>query len=78
MAGLAGVPPKVIKRAREILKELESQEPRAAKPSAREADQVSLTAMGEEEVLETLRNTTVESLTPIQALNLLYELKEKL
>ncbi len=78
VAGLAGVPPKVIKRAREILKELESQEPRAAKPSAREADQVSLTAMGEEEVLDTLRNTTVESLTPIQALNLLYELKEKL
>ncbi len=34
--------------------------------------------MGEEEVLDTLRNTTVESLTPIQALNLLYELKEKL
>ena len=78
VAGLAGLPPRVIRRAKEILKELEAQEPRAAKPSAREADQVSLAAMGEEEVLETLRNTTVESLTPIQALNLLYELKGKL
>ena len=78
VAGLAGVPPKVIRRAKEILKELESQEQAPRKPSAREEDQVSLEAMGEEEVLETLRNTTVESLTPIQALNLLYELKEKL
>lgn len=40
--------------------------------------QVSLTALGEEEVLTTLRNTPVETLTPLQALNLLHELKEKL
>ena len=45
---------------------------------AREASQVSLTALGEEEVLTTLRNTPVETLTPLQALNLLHELKEKL
>ena len=37
-----------------------------------------ITALGEEEVLDILRSTTVESLTPIQAMNLLYELKGKL
>ena len=46
--------------------------------SAREEPQVSLTALGEEEVLATLRNTQLESLTPLQAMNLLYELKAKL
>ena len=78
VAGLAGLPPKLIRRAREILQELENQESAPKRPAAREAKQVSLTALGEEEVLDILRSTTVESLTPIQAMNLLYELKGKL
>ena len=78
VAGLAGLPPKLIRRAREILQELENQEAAPKRPAAREAKQVSLTALGEEEVLSTLRSTPVENLTPIQALNLLYELKGKL
>ena len=78
VAGLAGLPPKLIRRAREILQELESQQDAPRRPAAREAKQVSLTALGEEEVLDILRSTTVESLTPIQAMNLLYELRGKL
>ena len=78
VAGLAGLPPRVIRRAKEILKDLESQEKAPRRPSAREEDQVSLAAIGEQEVLDTLRNTTVETLTPMQAMNLLYELKGKL
>ena len=78
VANLAGLPTKVIRRAREILAELESQEAAPRQPTARQEEQVSLTALGEEEVLSTLRNTPVESLTPLQALNLLNELKEKL
>ena len=78
VASLAGLPPKLIRRAREILQELENQEAAPKRPAAREAKQVSLTALGEEEVLATLRSTPVENLTPIQALNLLYELKRKL
>ena len=78
VAGLAGLPPKVIRRAREILAELESQQDAPKKTGAREASQVSLTALGEEEVLTTLRNTPVETLTPLQALHLLQELKDKL
>ena len=78
VANLAGLPPKVIRRAREILTELESQDKTPKQTSAREEPQVSLTALGEEEVLATLRNTQLESLTPLQAMNLLYELKAKL
>ncbi|WP_454942286.1 DNA mismatch repair protein MutS [Evtepia sp.] len=78
VAGLAGLPPKLIRRAREILQELESQQDAPRRPAAREAKQVSLTALGEEEVLDILRSTTVERLTPIQAMNLLYELKGKI
>ena len=78
VANLAGLPPKVIRRAREILAELESQDKTPKQTSAREEPQVSLTALGEEEVLTTLRNTQLESLTPLQAMNLLYELKAKL
>ena len=78
VANLAGLPPKVIRRAREILAELESQDKTPKQTSAREEPQVSLTALGEEEVLATLRNTQLESLTPLQAMNLLYDLKAKL
>ena len=78
VANLAGLPPKVIRRAREILAELESQDKAPKQTTAREEPQVSLTALGEEEVLATLRNTQLESLTPLQAMNLLYELKAKL
>ena len=78
VAGLAGLPEKVIRRAREILAELESQAPAPRQPAARQENQVSLAALGEEEVLATLRSTMVENLTPLQALNLLQELKEKL
>ncbi len=78
VANLAGLPAKVIRRAREILVELESQEAAPRQPSARQEQQVSLTALGEEEVLTALRNTPVETLTPLQALNLLNELKGKL
>ena len=79
MANLAGVPAKVIRRAREILKELEAGEHAAPASQPREEeDQVSLSALGEQEVLQTLRSTPLETLTPLQAMNLLYELKEKL
>lgn len=77
VAGLAGIPNGVIKRARAILKELESA-PHAGPAAQAAEEQVSLQAMGEREVLDALRALQPESLTPIQALNLLCELKEKL
>ena len=88
VAKLAGVPDRVVRRAREILEELEagagrdglgapSGSVRAAGSSA-PTDQVSLMDLGGETVLKKLRMTDVDLLTPIQALNLLAELKQDL
>jgi len=79
VAKLAGVPDKVIRRAKDILTELEQQgvvSHTAAAPS--ENDQLTMGDMAGSAVLETLRNTAVETLTPIEAMNLLYQLKQQL
>ena len=80
VAKLAGVPNPVIARAREILAQLESQG--AVAPvgtvSTQPQEQMTLADLTGSEVLETLRNTAVDTLTPIEALNLLYQLKQKL
>jgi DNA mismatch repair protein MutS len=80
VAKLAGVPNPVIARAREILAQLESQG--AVAPvgtvSAPAQEQMTLGDLAGGEVLDTLRNTAVDTLTPIEALNLLYQLKQKL
>ena len=77
VAKLAGLPETVLKRAREILRELESQsaQPHPAPP---QEDQVSLEAIAETAVADILRRTQVDALSPLEALNLLYELKAKL
>ena len=81
VAKLAGVPERVVNRAREILSELEGQgAPSPAPRTAREQPdgQVSLGDMAGAAVLDELRNTAVDTLTPIEALNLLYQLKQRL
>ncbi len=79
VAKLAGVPDRVIRRAREILTELEQGGCAAAAPAAPSSDgQLSLTDLGAAEVADRLRRTAVETLTPIEAMNLLYELRQKL
>jgi DNA mismatch repair protein MutS len=80
VAKLAGVPGRVIDRARDILRELEEQG--KVSPTGniqtKDDDQLSLGDLAGGEVLEILRNTAVETLTPIEAMNLLYQLKQKL
>ena len=44
----------------------------------KESDQVSLDAIGEGEVLDAIRRCQPDTLTPIEAMGLLYELKQKL
>ena len=80
VAQLAGVPNRVIDRARDILDELHQQGwvPAVPAAAAPENEQISLGDMGSAEVAEILRRTAVETLTPIEAMNLLYELKQKL
>ena len=77
VAKLAGLPETVLKRAREILRELESQSAQP-RPAAPQEDQVSLEAIAETAVADILRRTQVDALSPLEALNLLYELKAKL
>ncbi len=84
VAKLAGVPSEVVRRAREILAEIESKgsptEIRSAvRQAASEPDMLSVLASGEaEEVADALRATDLDTLTPIEALNLVYTLKKKL
>ena len=79
VARLAGIPEKVVSRAKAILKELESGnsniQPQIARPVQQE-DQISLMDMGGSQIAERLRGITIETLTPIEALNILFELKK--
>ena len=78
VARLAGLPDSVVGRAKKILRELEDESGRPASIAAAEEDQVSFAAIGEAEVIDALRRAQVDSLSPLEALNLLYELKQKL
>ena len=79
VAKLAGVPNEVVKRARVILDELDAGErPEFVPHTAKEDDgQLSLLdAMGSP-VLEKLKNLDVNTLTPIEAMQTLYELQKE-
>lgn len=81
VAKLAGVPDKVISRAKEILKELDQQGMQSLIDSAdrqntsQDSDQVSFSAYSSQ-VEEKIRNLSLDTLTPLEALNVLYELKK--
>lgn len=81
VAKLAGVPNSIIQRAKEILSELESgkgeSRAAAAVPQPVEA-QLSLLTAAQSPVLEKLQEADLNTLTPIEAMNLLYELKKML
>ena len=93
VAALAGVPPKVVERAHEILKNIEKGEfdhfgkPRIAAsapqhnqkrsgPAANHPNQLSLFTPGNDAVREKLETIKPDTLAPLEALNLLYELKK--
>ena len=78
VAKLAGLPDKVVQRAKAVLAELETENGVQYVAARREADQMSLDAIGEGEVLDALRRCQPDTLTPIEAMSLLYELKQKL
>ncbi|HEY6009232.1 MAG TPA: DNA mismatch repair protein MutS, partial [Geobacteraceae bacterium] len=85
VARLAGLPEEVIDRAREILKNLEKGEyteagtPRLATgkrgAEAKPSPQLSLFADGDDLLRQRLRGVNIAMLTPLEALNLLDELK---
>ncbi|MCQ2414036.1 MAG: DNA mismatch repair protein MutS [Clostridia bacterium] len=82
VAKLAGVPNDVIKRARILLTQIEegTAPVAVAKPKAEPVADLftALTESRENEVCEKLRSTDLNTLTPIEALNVLFTLKNKL
>ena len=79
VAKLAGLPDRLITRAREILKELEGGAPQAQQVQAAPvSDQLSVLDMQSDALRRALESITVETLTPIEALNELYKLKQLL
>ena len=92
VAALAGVPPLVVERAKEILKNIETGEfdymgelriaasPKKAAEKkgagTKQPSQLSLFGSGPDPVREKLATNKPDDLSPIEALNLLYELKK--
>jgi len=84
VARLAGLPERVIERAKEILITLESNDQKVVSPPKTAAQiittpvQLRLFEFAPHPVLERLKRIDPDSLTPREALSLLYELKRKL
>uniref|UniRef100_A0A7C4Y436 DNA mismatch repair protein MutS n=1 Tax=candidate division WOR-3 bacterium TaxID=2052148 RepID=A0A7C4Y436_UNCW3 len=75
VAKLAGLPESVIRRAKEILKDLEKDD-RVIYHHPPKYFQVSLFKDERDLILERLKKIEPEKITPIEALNILYELKK--
>ena len=79
VAKLAGLPSEVITRASEILATYEEKDSDASHKEISIQTSLPLDFIAKKsEIEEIIRNTNVLELSPIKALNLLYELKEKL
>ena len=82
VAKLAGIPSEVVKRAKEILADIESDKPTARAEKKTEDKGYDLfagiTASKEGEVADRLRDTDINTMTPIEAMNLVFELKKML
>jgi DNA mismatch repair protein MutS len=78
VAKLAGLPETVISKAKGYLKELENEGPAlAAAQSRSDEGQLSLADVGGDEVCRILRESDLNSLTPIEAMNMLFDLQRK-
>jgi len=80
VAKLAGLPTTVLNRARQILVELETQDGPVTKKDASQEpdDQISMMDLRSQQVCNALQQISVETLTPIEAMNELYKLKQML
>ena len=81
VAKLAGVPNDVVKRAREILKDIESggvQRTVVKSPEPEFDLFTGITLSKDNEAADRIRNLDINTTTPIEAMNLLFELKQLL
>ncbi len=83
VAKLAGVPSEVVKRAKEILREIEANgkvsdsKSNKKQSESAEIDMFSaLISSSETEAMDKIRSADINTLTPIEAMNLLYEVKK--
>jgi hypothetical protein len=80
VAKLAGVPSDVVNRAREILTEIEQDKPVSAVKFVEKSIEPDLfsgiSSSKESEACDKLRDTDINTMTPIEAMNLLFELKK--
>ena len=78
VAKLAGLPESIIAKAKGYLKDLEKGGAGAVPQGERAPDdQISLADVGADQIRKTLLSADLNSLTPIEAMNLLYELQRK-
>ncbi len=83
VAKLAGVPQDVVKRAREILQEIETEGVPRGKQTARDDNSFvdlfsGISASKESEASDKIRSLDLNTLTPIEAMNALFEIKKLL
>jgi DNA mismatch repair protein MutS len=84
VARLAGIPKSILERAKEILEELESTFAKEAtgehlsRHKTKEPDKDSLFVEKHKSVLEKLSSLDVNNLTPIEAINLLNQIKDEM
>jgi DNA mismatch repair protein MutS len=84
VAKLAGVPKPILERSKEILEELESTFQKEAtgshlsKHKTKQPDKDSLFVQKHKSVLEKLASTDIDNLTPIEAINLLGQIKNEI
>ena len=83
VAQLAGVPGEITRRAKDILRELEGNPVKKSSKKATEAAEenmmqcsLSFADLALDEIKEALKKTDINTLTPIEALNLIYEWKK--
>jgi len=78
VAKLAGLPKVVLERARHILRQHEKQERRSVQAETAEPMQMTIFTPLSQRIVDRIAETDINSLTPLQALNLLEELKQEL
>ncbi|MGC1463530.1 MAG: DNA mismatch repair protein MutS [Terracidiphilus sp.] len=79
VARLAGLPPAVIERAKHVLRQHEKQERQSVqKETAADPMQLTIFTPLSQRIVDRIEATDVNSLTPLQALNLLEELQQEL
>ena len=77
VAKLAGLPDAIVSKAKNYLKEFETQGTAVLPEGRAESDQISFSDIGTDEVRRILEGTDLNTLTPLEALSLLYELQKK-